>query len=74
MGMYDTIMAPCPRCGTKNGFQSKGGDCDLSTYELNEAPADVLSDANRHPVACADCGTPYKIVVKTITVASVSER
>jgi DNA-directed RNA polymerase subunit RPC12/RpoP len=73
MGMYDTIMAACPRCGTKNGFQSKGGDCDLSTYELDEAPADVLSDANRHPMLCSECGTRYRIVVKTITMTSVAE-
>lgn len=70
MGMYDVIMAACPQCGTKNGFQSKGGDCDLTTYELDEAPADVLSDANRHPMVCG-CGTRYRIVVQTI--ASVSE-
>jgi len=63
MGMYDTIMAACPRCGTKNEFQSKGGDCSLTTYELHEAPADVLSDANRHPMRCRDCGTGYKINV-----------
>lgn len=72
MGMYDVIMAACPRCGTRNGFQSKGGDCSLSTYELDEAPADVLDDANRHPMVC-DCGTRYKIVVRTITIASVEE-
>lgn len=71
MGLYDTIMAPCPRCGTKNEFQSKGGDCSLATYELNEAPADVLSDANRHRTVCERCGTRYRIT--TITLASVEE-
>jgi hypothetical protein len=71
MGMYDVILAPCPACGTKNEFQSKGGDCSLTTYQLHEAPADVLSDANRHPMWCSSCGTGYKI--KVHTSASVVE-
>jgi len=71
MGMYDVILAPCPRCGTKNEFQSKGGDCKLATYELHEAPSDVLSDANRHPMWCDNCGTGYKI--KVYVSASVEE-
>lgn len=57
MGMYDSVLVPCPRCGTEAEFQSKGGACSLSKYKLAEAPADVLSDVNRYaPVQCASCG------------------
>lgn len=48
MGMFDTILASCPICGEENEFQSKGGDCFLENYNLEDCPDDVLSDANRH--------------------------
>jgi hypothetical protein len=56
MGLYDTVVVPCPNCGTKSYFQSKGGECVLETYELDEAPDDVMSDVNRHgPATCEKC-------------------
>ena len=56
MGMYDSVMVPCPKCGTKIEFQSKGGNLDMMVYELDEAPSDVLSDINRHaPYCCPTC-------------------
>jgi hypothetical protein len=68
MGMYDTVMVPCPKCGTKSEFQSKSGDCTLAVYELNEAPNDVLLDINRHaPATCVKCGTSFGVAVKVET-------
>lgn len=68
MGLYDTVMAPCPDCGTRSEFQSKGGACLLRTWTLPEEaadiPADVLSDVNRHaPNECGECGTQYYVAV-----------
>ena len=61
--MYDSIMVPCPRCGTKTPFQSKSGPCLLDSFELEEAPADVLEDVMRHgPATCAKCGTTYGVI------------
>ena len=69
MGLFDSVTVPCPDCGTYNDFQSKGGDCMMDTYTLEDVPADVLLDVNRHPVSCRSCGTPYhvraEITVKT---------
>jgi len=65
MGVFDSVMAPCPECGTMNEFQSKGGDCILDRYQLHEAPDNVLADVNRHPVSCLNCATPYHIKVRT---------
>lgn len=63
MGRYDSVMARCPSCGHRNEFQSKGGPCAMNTYELGNAPADVLSDVNRHaPVECRGCGTKYRVL------------
>ena len=56
MGCYDTIIGKCPECGIENYFQSKSGDCCLDTYDIEEAPEDVMVDANRHtPEQCTSC-------------------
>lgn len=57
MGCYDSVMVPCPGCQSPLEFQSKSGDCTLSTYTLEDAPNDVLHDVNRHaPIGCNQCG------------------
>lgn len=63
MGVFDSVWVPCPKCGKKNEFQSKGGECLLRDYTLEDVPEDVLSDINRHPVEC-ECGRKYKVGVK----------
>lgn len=73
MGMFDRVMVPCPKCGTESEFQSKGGDCTLRDYTLENAPADVLLDVNRHaPNTCKECGTVFAVkVVVTATALEV---
>jgi transposase-like protein len=64
MGMFDTVMVPCPTCGERDGFQSKGGRCMLDEFTLEEAPDDVLSDVNRHaPSRCRKCNTLFAVEV-----------
>lgn len=66
MGLFDTVIVPCPDCGKPYEAQSKGGSCSLFTYELEDAPEDVLSDINRHaPFCCRGCGAVFKVKVKT---------
>lgn len=62
MGMYDSVWVNCPKCETKNEFQSKSGDCYLIDYDLNNCPNDVLLDVNRHsPHKCVECGSLYEV-------------
>lgn len=62
MGMFDSVYVPCPKCGELNEFQSKGGDCLLNEYTLENAPANVLLDMNSHsPVTCRICETKYEV-------------
>jgi len=64
MGLFDTVYADCPNCGEEKGleFQSKGGDCMLANYMLENAPLDVLSDVNRHsPSHCRNCKAAYTV-------------
>lgn len=65
MGVYDTVMVPCPACGERAGFQSKSGRCMLETHTLEDAPDDVLLDVNRHaPASCAKCGTLFAVEIR----------
>lgn len=64
MGMYDVVLVECPKCGTENEFQSKGGDCLLMCYNLEDCPEDVLSDVNRHSPHYCDCGSFYEVDVE----------
>lgn len=63
MGVYDSVMVPCPRCGTRVEAQSKGSKWPvLSCYHLESAPLDVLSDVNRHaPFTCPKCGASFDV-------------
>ena len=69
MGVYDSVMVPCPRCGTRVEFQSKSGDCILATYELSDAPNNVLADANRHsPHTCSSCGVGFRLSIQVVAI------
>ena len=64
MGMYDTVIVPCPTCGVTSEFQSKSGNCTLATYTLADAPDDVLADVNHHaPNPCAACSTSFWVEI-----------
>lgn len=62
--MFDEVRVPCPNCGTIYVAQSKGGDCVLRTYDLAEAPSDVLGDLNRgSDMVCGNenCGIRFRV-------------
>lgn len=62
MGMYDTVRVPCPKCGTREDFQSKSGKCNLDVFPLEKAPRSVLVNVNRHsPYTCRKCNTVFAV-------------
>ena len=74
MGMFDTVMVDCPKCGAPVEAQSKGGECDLRTYTLETAPADVLSDVNRHaPHKCEACSTRFRVDISDRARAEIAK-
>ena len=72
--MFDSVIVPCPSCGTEAEFQSKSGPCLLDTYTLDEVPADVLLDVNRHGPETCKCGVKFcvKFKIKPAEVVAVS--
>lgn len=62
MGMFDTVLVPCPRCGLEAEFQSKSGPCELMCTKLAETTLEILIDVNRHaPVRCKSCGVRFEV-------------
>lgn len=62
MGCYDSVIIPCPACGTEQEVQTKGGECLLRTFKLKDAPTDVLWDINRHaPFVCDACKKKFVV-------------
>jgi transcription elongation factor Elf1 len=61
MGMFDSIIFDCPKCGKQIEAQSKGGVCLLECYGLYDVPVGVASDANKDaPFICEHCGSSWQ--------------
>jgi len=72
MGCFDTVLIDCPNCGEEYEAQSKGGECTLSYYTLENCPMDVLEDVNRHaPFTCDNCKTKFKVEFKTKIIRQI---
>ncbi len=62
MGVYDTVLIPCPKCGELYNAQSKSGECTLQVYDFNNAPPDVMANVNRHaPFICFNCNAVFHV-------------
>ncbi len=65
MGMYDSVVAACEKCGGKVEWQSKAGPCELETYHFTEVPAEIAADIAGDWASCKECGHRYRIVGST---------
>lgn len=70
MGMFDTVLVPCPKCGEEMEFQSKSGPCQLEEYKLGAVPAEILAGASIHTETCS-CGARVKLVLQCMAVPTV---
>lgn len=55
MGMFDYVWITCPRCGSKLEGQSKGGQCSLIDYTLENAPDEVIEYMIGDTIYCKTC-------------------
>jgi len=65
MGMFDTVLVKCPKCGEEHEFQSKSGDCSLDVYTLENCPDDVLYNINRHSPYECECNNYLSVDTET---------
>lgn len=71
MGMYDSVMVKCPKCGEEQEFQTKSGDCFLDVYTLEDCPDDVMVDVNRHSPYDCNCGEVFQVDIPTRKAVSL---
>ncbi len=75
MGMYDSVIVRCSKCGAEHEFQSKSGECFLGVYTLEDCPDDVMVNVNRHSPHKCDCGVSIEVDIpsrKAIIVSGAS--
>jgi len=70
MGVYDSVMANCPQCGTEFEFQSRAGE-SLAKYSINSVPLaiarDLALDLDKNKWRC-DCGYILKLAIRVSMV------
>lgn len=76
MSSYDTVHLRCPDCGKYTEYQSKLGDCDMSQYDLTEAPlllvADLHDESINGRLFCDNCSSELVLRV-TFSVEVTTE-
>ena len=71
MGMFDSIMVPCPECGKKYEAQTKTGQRLLETWDLEDAPIEALMGVNTHAPFTCSCGTEFEVKFKVQVVYAI---
>lgn len=59
MGMFDSLFVDCPKCDGHIEFQSKAGECALSSFTIEDVgrrSPEVAMDLNGQSEACNKCG------------------
>ena len=62
MGMFDSVYAPCPKCGQELEWQSKAGPCILNGYNPSKVPVEVARDITGELEHCSGCNLAYALV------------
>lgn len=62
MGLFDSVMVPCPKCKKHVEFQSKAWECQMNVYTLETAPAEILTDIMNDPEYCQSCGNWFALI------------
>lgn len=67
MGMHDTLVISCPRCGEETEFQSKAGPCSMTEYQVYDAPLAILAVVAGERFDCPGCEKPFTVNVQFMT-------
>jgi len=66
MGMFDSVYAPCARCGNHIEIQSKAGECCLQIFSINSVPIAVADDLDGEVVHCEKCETTNVVTIQKV--------
>ncbi len=61
MGMFDSVLVGCPKCGAEIEFQSKSGVCEMKRYYYSSVPTAVAEDLSGESADCPKCGKHVSI-------------
>jgi hypothetical protein len=70
MGMFDSVLGPCPNCGNLLEFQSKAGDCELHKYPFDAVPPEIAKSLAGDFIMCDKCRHEYALTPR-VTIHSV---
>jgi len=62
MGVYNTILVPCPNCENIVKFQTKSGSKLLTEYNIKNVPKIELKGIYGETEYCSQCKTKIKII------------
>lgn len=62
MGLFDSVMVPCPKCSKPVEFQSKEDEAYMNVYSLENAPTRILYDIMNWPEYCESCGQWFALI------------
>jgi hypothetical protein len=69
MGVFDSVIAHCPKCENPVEFQSKAGRCYMDVYNSTGVPPEIAAALDGQKQACDTCGTEVQIFLKMPTPA-----
>jgi hypothetical protein len=61
MGMFDTVLFKCPKCGKQLEEQSKAGECLLEDFSENRVPVVIALSIVGNDVYCGDCKETFEV-------------
>ncbi len=61
MGMFDTVVAVCPRCSGIVRFQSKAGECEMREYSVDRVPVPIANSLHGSTEKCDECSYAWTL-------------
>ena len=61
MGLFDTVMVPCPRCGHREEGQTKWGRGRMRVVDMEDADPSEVAFLDGYVFTCAVCNCRFKL-------------
>lgn len=72
MGLFDTIIFGCPKCGHVIEKQTKYGDCELKQISSKKVPVDIADQIleEKNFLTCDSCKSIWEIYEDTTPITT----